>query len=244
MNIVAIIQARMGSTRLPGKVSLDLLGLTVLERVVKRIKKVKQINKIVVATTDLTSDETIVKLAHKADVEVYRGSESDVLKRYYEAAVTHHADVIIRITSDCPVIDPVIIDELIANYITGSYDYVSNTIERSYPRGLDAEVFSFASLEKAHLEAKNMEQREHVTPYIYQNPDQFSLLSVTCAKDYSNYRWTLDTTEDWELIQQIYTYFKDRDSFDWQDVLELMEIRPEIALINSHVEQKKLKGEE
>ncbi|WP_226000514.1 glycosyltransferase family protein [Paenibacillus sp. BJ-4] len=243
MNIVAIIQARMGSTRLPGKVDLNLLGVTVLERVVERIKKVKQINKIVVATTDLTTDETIVKLAHKAEVEVYRGSESDVLKRYYEAAVTHNADVIIRITSDCPVIDPVIIDELITNYITGSYDYVSNTIERSYPRGLDAEVFSFASLEKAHLEAKKMEQREHVTPYIYQNPDQFSMLSVTCAKDYSNYRWTLDTAEDWELIQQIYAYFKDRDSFDWQDVLELMETNPEIALINSHVEQKKLKGE-
>ncbi|WP_342434558.1 glycosyltransferase family protein [Paenibacillus sp. FSL H7-0442] len=244
MNIVAIIQARMGSTRLPGKVSLDLLGVTVLERVVERIKKVKQINKIVVATTDLTADETIVNLAHKAEVEVYRGSESDVLKRYYEAAVTYNADVIIRITSDCPVIDPVIIDELIKNYIMGSYDYVSNTIERSYPRGLDAEVFSFASLEKAHLEAKSTEQREHVTPYIYQNLDQFSLLSVTYPKDYSNYRWTLDTTEDWELIQQIYTYFKDRDSFDWQDIVELMETRPEIALINSHVEQKKLKGEE
>ncbi|MEK5140696.1 glycosyltransferase family protein [Paenibacillus sp. FSL M7-0134] len=244
MNIVAIIQARMGSTRLPGKVDLNLLGVTVLERVVERIKKVKQINKIVVATTDLTADETIVNLAHKAEVEVYRGSESDVLKRYYEAAVTHNADVIIRITSDCPVIDSVIIDELIANYITGSYDYVSNTIERSYPRGLDAEVFSFASLEKAHMEAKSVEQREHVTPYIYQNPDRFSMLSVTCAKDYSNYRWTLDTTEDWELIQQIYTYFRDRDSFDWQDIVELMETRPEIALINSHVEQKKLKGEE
>ncbi|QYK69659.1 MULTISPECIES: cytidylyltransferase domain-containing protein [Paenibacillus] len=244
MNIVAIIQARMGSTRLPGKVSLDLLGVTVLERVVERIKKVKQINKIVVATTDLTADETIVNLAHKAEVEVYRGSESDVLKRYYEAAVTYNADVIIRITSDCPVIDPVIIDELIKNYIMGSYDYVSNTIERSYPRGLDAEVFSFASLEKAHLEAKSTEQREHVTPYIYQNPDRFSMLSVTCAKDYSNYRWTLDTTEDWELIQQIYTYFKDWDSFNWQDIVELMETRPEIALINSHVEQKKLKGEE
>ncbi|MXO76675.1 acylneuraminate cytidylyltransferase [Paenibacillus sp. OT2-17] len=244
MNIVAIIQARMGSTRLPGKVDLNLLGVTVLERVVERIKKVKQINKIVVATTDLTADETIVNLAHKAEVEVYRGSESDVLKRYYEAAVTYNADVIIRITSDCPVIDPVIIDELIKNYIMGSYDYVSNTIERSYPRGLDAEVFSFASLEKAHLEAKSTEQREHVTPYIYQNPDQFSLLSVTYPKDYSNYRWTLDTIEDWELIQQIYTYIKDRNSFDWQDVLELMETRPEIALINSHVEQKKLKGEE
>ncbi|OBA01905.1 acylneuraminate cytidylyltransferase [Paenibacillus polymyxa] len=243
MNIVAIIQARMGSTRLPGKVNLNLLGVTVLERVVERIKKVKQISKVVVATTDLTIDETIVNLAHKAGVEVYRGSESDVLKRYYETAVTHNADVIIRITSDCPVIDPMIIDQLIKNYITGSYDYVSNTIERSYPRGLDAEVFSFASLEKAHLEAKSTEQREHVTPYIYQNPDRFSLLSVTYPKDFSNYRWTLDTTEDWELIQQIYTYFKDRDSFDWQDVLELMETCPEIALINSHVEQKKLKGE-
>lgn len=241
MNIVAIIQARMGSSRLPGKVLLQLKGHSVLYHVIKRVKAAKEIDKIIIATTNKKEDDEIVNEALKSNVISFRGSENDVLSRYYHSAVNNSADIIVRITSDCPLIDPGIISKAIKTYTEQEFDYISNTIERSYPRGLDVEVFSFDSLYEAYRNAIHPEEREHVTPYIYKHPSQFKIASFNHDLNYSDYRWTLDTPEDWMLIERIYENLYVEDNlFDWTSVLELMEKHPELPLINSHVEQKKL----
>ncbi len=243
MKIVCIVQARMGSTRLPGKVLKKLVDCSVLEQVITRIKHVSAINDIVIATTTDVQDDVIVEEAKRIGVHYYRGSEHDVLSRYYEAAKLVDADAIVRVTSDCPVIDVAIIDQLIHLFQTEPCHYLSNTLERSYPRGLDVEIFTFDSLATAYRLAEKPEQREHVTPYIYQNPDRFSLVSNTHPIDYSHLRWTLDTLEDWELIERIYEQlYKPGQIFSWHEILALMERQPELTLLNAHVEQKKLEG--
>ncbi len=175
MKIVAIVQARMGSTRLPGKVLKQLGDETVLHHVVERLKAVPLLDQIVIATTHDLQDDVMIKEAERLQVFSYRGSEQHVLSRYYEAALEYKADVVVRVTSDCPLLDPMVTNEVIGHYLREKVDYVSNTIDRSYPRGLDTEVFSFAALEKTNREAHTEAQFEHVTPYIYQNPQQFSL---------------------------------------------------------------------
>lgn len=211
MKVVCIIQARMGSTRLPGKVMLGLCGKTVLGHVIERVKMVKNIDEIVIATTTKEDDSIIVEEALKYDVKVFRGSEEDVLSRYYYAAKENDADVVVRITSDCPLIDPEIIDEMLSRfkylYKENKVDYLSNTLERTFPRGLDAEIFSFKILEDAFINAEKYHQREHVTPYIYENANKFKLVGGYQKDiDYSYHRWTLDTEEDFELIRRIYLH--------------------------------------
>lgn len=174
--IVAIIQARMGSTRLPGKVMKKMFGRTVLSHVIERVKQSEEINEIVIATSTLEQDEVISKEAKKCGVNCFRGSEDDVLSRYYFTAKENNADAVVRITTDCPLIDPSIIDKIINNYKKNSYNLVTNagidTSQRKYPRGLDTEVFSIKDLEKAFSNAIESYQREHVTPYIYiKTPD-------------------------------------------------------------------------
>lgn len=241
MRAIAIIQARMGSTRLPGKVMKKLGDKTVLEHVIRRVSNVPELDGVVVATTTLEMDDVIAQEAQTCGAKVYRGEEHDVLGRFYGAAINEQADVIVRITSDCPFIDSGIISRLLQIYQSRQYDYVSNTLERSFPRGLDAEVFSFESLEMAYQFAHESSLREHVTPYIYMNKDRFALYSYTHETDCSRYRWTLDTDEDWQLIEKMYSCLYDPEAiFKWQDALNLMNLQPELAKINEHVEQKKV----
>jgi spore coat polysaccharide biosynthesis protein SpsF len=241
MNTIAIIQARMGSTRLPGKVLRDLFGKSVLEHVITRLKKANNIDEIVVATTLLPPDEQIVEECSRLGVPVFRGSETDVLERYWQAASTFKANHIVRITSDCPLIDPSIVDSVIELLNQEGADYSSNAIRRTFPRGLDVEAFHIDSLEVAYRRADRPEQREHVTPYIYQNPQKFKLVDYVHEVDYSEYRWTLDTHEDWLMISAIYDHlYKPNEIFTWEEAIKLMLSHPELALINSHVEQKKL----
>jgi len=238
LKISAIIQARMGSTRLPGKVLNELGGMTVLARVVRRLRRAKLIDEVIVATTDLATDDPIVRECNHLDVPYFCGSESDVLDRYYQAAKAFGAEAVVRVTSDCPLIDPQIVDETIAAFRADKADYASNVIPRTYPRGLDTEVFTAAALERALLEAKEPHQREHATPYFYEHPELFRMASATADADYSRYRWTLDTSEDLELIRAIYSRFDNRDDFDWKEVLALMEREPDLADLNSRIVQK------
>ncbi|MBD1221297.1 cytidylyltransferase domain-containing protein [Virgibacillus halodenitrificans] len=242
MKVGAIIQARMGSTRLPGKVMKEIKGKTVLSHVIERVKQSKLIDDIVIATTVLDRDKAIEDEALKNGVKIYRGSEDDVLARYFLAAKESNVDVIVRITSDCPLIDPHIIDEIINFYINGSYDLVTNAgadAYRTFPRGLDTEVFSYEALETAFTNGSEMYHREHVTPYIYEHSNKIHYFKNDV--DYSKYRWTLDTKEDFELIQEVYNrLYKGKHDFYLVDIIECFEQEPKLFRINSHIEQKKM----
>ena len=244
MKVVCIIQARMGSTRLPGKVMLDLCGKTVLGHVIERVKKVENIDEIVIATTTKEEDILIIEEALKYGVKIFRGSEEDVLSRYYYAAKDNEADMVVRITSDCPLIDPEITQKIIDYYLKNkdSFDYVSNTLERTFPRGLDTEVFSFKALEKAFNETILQRDREHVTPYIWDNPNMFSLGCYKNDVDCSYLRWTLDTKDDFELIGRIYLYLYPlkKDDFGIEDILFLYEKDRELLHINNKIKQKEV----
>ncbi len=241
MKIVAIIQARMGSTRLPRKVLMELIGEPLLAHVVKRTGRAKTISNIVVATTVKQMDDVIVQLCQQNGWLCFRGDEQDVLDRYYQAAVEYQADVIVRITSDCPLIDPEIIDRVVGEYLKNpSLDYVSNTLApRTFPRGLDVEVVSFAALKCAWKEDNNHEWREHVTPYIYRHPEKFSIGTVVNDKDLSYMRWTVDTSEDLDFVLRIYEHFR-HDRFSWKEVLALLEKHPEWLEINRHIKQRQV----
>ena len=241
MTTLAIIQARMGSSRLPGKVLMDLCGTSVLARVVGRLGRSQEITQIVVATTSAPADDAIVHGCERLQVSCFRGAEDDVLGRYYECARTYPANAIVRITSDCPLIDPNLVDETIRVFRHEQADYASNVIPRTYPRGLDTEVFTFDALDRAWREAREPHQREHVTPYLYEHPQIFRLASRSGAADYSRYRWTVDTREDLELLRAIYSRFHGDDDFSWQDVIALMKREPELAELNSQVLQKSLR---
>lgn len=240
--LVAIIQARMGSTRLPGKVMLDLCGHSVLWHVVERVRRCGEAQCIVVATTRAARDDVIAEEAKCAGAQVWRGSEDDVLSRYYEAACAFDARHVLRVTSDCPLLDPQIMAEMTRTYqAQPELDYLSNFLPRRFPQGLDAEIMRMAALEAAFHEADKSYQREHVTPYIYQHPEQFKLGAFTSERDLSYLRWTLDTPEDRRLIEAIYRALFPRDRhFSTEDILSLLQDWPELASINSHIKQKSL----
>jgi len=240
MNIVAIIQARMGSTRLLGKVIMDIGGKTMLARVVERTQRAKLLDKILVATTFNSRDNPIVVECKRLDVSLSRGSEEDVLDRYYQAAKIHGAEAVVRVTSDCPFIDPDVIDKVVQAFLNQKPDYASNTIHRTYPRGLDIEVMTMDSLARAWREAAESHQRVHVTPYIYQNPDKFRIIAVNSGVDYSHHRWTVDTQEDLDFVRAVYTRFGNNDKFNWRDVLALLAQEPSLVDINRHIGQKTL----
>jgi spore coat polysaccharide biosynthesis protein SpsF len=238
--IVAIIQARMGSTRLPGKVLKDLAGETVLARVVSRLRRSGLINELLVATTDQPADDAIVEECRRCSVSVCRGDQDDVLDRYFRAAQLSGAEVVVRITSDCPLIDPEITDKTIAEFLSARPDYASNTLVRTYPRGLDTEVMSFDALARAWQAARKPYEREHVTPYIYEHPEEFRILSVVGDKDYSVHRWTVDTPEDLEFVRAVYARLKRNTKFVWRDVLNLLDLEPGLLELNRSVVQKAL----
>lgn len=246
MRTVAIIQARVGSTRLPNKVMEIISGKTVLSHVISRVKACALLDVIVIATTILPADDVIVTEAEKCGVKWFRGSEDDVLSRYYFAAQKYNAELVVRITSDCPLFDPHLLTEMLEHFNAETskgkrVDYLSNTLIRTYPRGLDAEVFTFGTIEKAHLNATKPYEREHVTPYIYQHPEMFSIHTKTSEKNFSNYRWTLDTYDDLKFIEEIYSVlYEDNELFTTAQILHLLKQRTELALLNAHVEQKKM----
>ena len=240
MRTIAIIQARMGSTRLTGKVVADLAGEPVLTRVLNRVRRAYRLDEVIVATTTRSSDEPIVKICESYGVPCFQGSDEDVLDRYYRAALQYSADVIVRITSDCPLIEPLIIDQVVEEFLhrAGEVHYASNIVpRRTFPRGLDTEVFSFDTLACAWEEDDDPHRREHVTPYIYGHPERFRIHSVEHEEDLSYHRWTIDTPEDLEFIRLIYDHFT-RDDFSWTEVLTLLERNPEWLEINRHVQQK------
>jgi spore coat polysaccharide biosynthesis protein SpsF len=248
MKVVAIIQARMGSTRLPGKVMKTLCGQSVLGHVISRVRACTPVDEVVMATTIQSQDNIIVKESKKYNIKIYRGSEEDVLTRYYIAAKEAGGNTIVRVTSDCPLFDPLVLEAMLAQFnkiIAGgdSLDYLSNTLERTYPQGLDAEIFPFSVLERDHYEAKLPFQREHVTPYIYGHPELFNLRNFANPVDLSNHRWTLDTIEDWHLLEAIYSaLWKGSRIFTTQEVLDFLESRPDLVSLNAHIKQKKLES--
>lgn len=239
--VVCIIQARMGSTRLPGKVLRPILGHPMLRWVVHRLERSRLIDDIVVATTEGDNDTPIAELCTAEGWNLFRGSEDDVLDRYHRAATQFNADTVIRVTSDCPAIDPQVVDYVTAAHLGAApaVDYTSNTLERTYPRGLDCEVFSYQTLQRAWQDAESIPAREHVTYHIYNHPQQFTLHNVRNAVDYSDHRWTVDTPEDFALITRIYEHFGHGD-FRWQEVLPLLVLNPDWVALNRHIEQKRV----
>ena len=205
-NVIAIVQARMNSKRLPGKVLMDIAGRPMLWHVINRIKHSKYVNKTIIATTTNKDDKQIEDFCKTYDIDLYRGNEDDVLDRYYQCAELWNADTIVRITADCPLIDSEIVDEVIYSYLKNkdNFDGSSNTIKRTYPRGLDTEVISFSTLKRIWNNAKKDYQREHVTIYIYEHTRQFKLYSVENDIDLSHCRWTVDEKKDLKFIKEIY----------------------------------------
>lgn len=238
-NIVAIIQARMGSTRLPGKVLADLDGQPMIERVVRRCEQIRALNDVVVAIPDSPSDDILADFLKSRHLAVFRGPEHDVLGRYRLAAETLNADVVVRITADCPLLDPDVSQEVIAAFLQAGADYASNTVMRTYPRGLDTEAFSIAALRRAARDATDPADREHVTRHIWRNPGTYRLLHVRARQDRSHLRWTVDTAEDLAFVRAVLTELRSMGSdFRYRDILTLLESRPDLARINAHVVQK------
>lgn len=244
MTITAIVQARMGSTRLPGKVLRSLCSKAILAHVIDRVRSSQAIDTIVVATTDQPADDAIAALAPALGVTLFRGSEDDVLSRFYYAAVAAKADTIVRVTADCPLFDGVLLRAMIGEFSAGRrrgerLDYLSNTLTRTYPRGLDAEIIDFAALQRAQLEATKPFEREHVTPYIYGHPESFALKNFAGAQDFSHHRWTLDTEADWQLIEAIYaTLYRADRLIATPEILDLLARQPALAALNAHIVQK------
>lgn len=241
MKVVAIIQARMGSTRLPGKVLKKVLGKPLLAYQLERVGRSTKIDEIVVATTCHSGDNPIISLCQELDIAWYRGSEEDVLDRYFRTAMIARADIIVRLTADCPLIDPFQIDKVIETYLQHDHPYrfVSNTLKRTFPRGLDTEVFSFGALKKTHQEAINPIDREHVTRYMLHHPDLFPFVNVSSSTNYSHHRWTVDTIEDYRLIKRILEEIYPRNpKFTFSDTLKVLEENPEWQLINTSIQQK------
>jgi spore coat polysaccharide biosynthesis protein SpsF len=234
---VAIVQARTGSTRLPGKILLPLLGTPVLAHVVDRLRCAQLLDDVVVATTVLPGDDAVAELAAANGWPVTRGSEDDLVSRYLDAAHAHSADRIVRITSDCPLIDPDLVDDVV-RALGPRVDYTSNSLApRTTPRGLDAEACTIEALERVDREDHDPASREHATPYLYRNPDVFRIVRVDLERDWSEHRWTLDTPEDYELLTRIFEGIG-RPDFGWREVLAIVEAHPEWSELNRHVRQK------
>jgi spore coat polysaccharide biosynthesis protein SpsF len=240
--IVTLVQARTSSTRLPGKILLPLSGEPLLIRMIERVQTSKLAGQIVVVTTEDDSDNPIVDLCNENQTEVFRGDMNNLLDRHYQAAKALNADIVLKIPSDCPLIDPEIIDFVISHYLEneGNFDYVSNLHPATYPDGNDVEVMSIAALEMAWKNATRKLEFEHTTPYLWENPDRFKIGNVTwpTGKDYSmSHRWTIDYKEDYEFIKAVYdTLYPKNKSFSLEDILNLTENeRPEIQQFNSHL---------
>lgn len=240
-----VIQARMGSTRLSGKILRDLCGKPILYHVVERLKQCKLVDEIIIATSVSKQDDVIAEYCEKNSISFFRGSEEDVLSRYYFAAKEYNLETVVRITSDCPLIDPFIVDKLIQIFNENEYEVVTNInnvdeSQRTFPRGLDAEVFTFKCLKHAFENAIERYHREHVTMYIYENFHKIYYFKN--EKNLSKYRWTVDTQEDFLFMDEVYkSLFKGKHDFFTDKIVKLMEDQPHLVEINQHIEQKKTK---
>jgi len=246
MKIGAIIQARTSSVRLPAKILKELpygSGITVLEQVIRRLKRSNKINDIIVATTVEKNNDSIINIINKEQVLCYKGSKENLLSRYYLSAKKRKLDIIVRICSDCPCVDPKIVDLVINKHIKTKAAYTSNTLIRTYPLGLDVEVFNFEVLEETYKNAKKDHEKEHVTPYIYKNRKIFKIIQVQaseklCAPDI---RITLDTEEDYALLCLMFdSLYRKNKYFDALDIINLFNKKPWLKLINKKVRQKKI----
>ena len=233
--VVAIIQARMGSSRLPGKSLAEIEKRPMLWHVIQRVKRARMVDRVVVATSTAPADDAIENMCQENGVPCYRGSENDVLDRFYHAALAEKPAKVVRITADCPLIDPEVIDRVVRRFERGDLDYASNAMVRSYPDGLDTEVFSFSVLERAWHEANKASEREHVTPYLRSEKFRTANVENDSTSLHQHYRWTVDEVEDLEFIRAVYKAFRDRETFGMKDVLELIEKNPGLEKMNSEI---------
>lgn len=235
--IFAVLQARVSSTRLPSKVIRPILGAPMLERQLERVNRSRLIEKLVVATSNEESDHPIAELCQRLGVDCFRGSLDDVLDRYYQAAKDYSPNIIVRLTGDCPLADPAVIDDGIEFFLNHSYDYVSNCVERTYPIGLDAEVFHFECLRQAWREARLPSEREHVTPFIRNHPERYAIGHFKNDIDLSRHRWTVDEPEDFKFVSAVYeALYPDNPRFSMDDILNLLKKHPELTKFNYHIE--------
>jgi spore coat polysaccharide biosynthesis protein SpsF len=258
--VVAIIQGRMSSSRLPGKILADIAGQPMLQRVFIRTSRSTTVTETIFATTTDPSDGPVAEYCDFSGIPFTRGSLFDVLDRYYQAAKQTKAAVVVRITADCPIIDPTLIDDVVNTLLEGEYDFVCNRLpppwHRTYPIGLDVEACTFKVLEKAWKEAKEPQHREHAMPYFYEgvellavsrqlsegvSPRGFRIALLNHTTDFGDYRWTVDTPEDLEFMRQVYGRFDGRDDFTWKEVLDLVHNEPDLMKINAGIQHKTLK---
>jgi spore coat polysaccharide biosynthesis protein SpsF len=231
--ILAILQARMSSTRLPGKVLKILQGKPMISHQIDRISRSKKIDKLIIATSTDKSDDSLETIAKNTNVDCFRGSLNNVLTRFYDAAFQFQPSHIVRLTGDCPLTDPKIIDQVISFYLSGNYDYVSNSVEATFPDGLDVEIFNFQTLQEAFIEAKFPSQREHVTPFINSQPNRYQLGCFKQSTDLSHLRWAVDEPEDFEFVSEVFkSLYPKNPDFGMHDVLNLIEEKPELGFIN------------
>lgn len=230
--IGCIIQARMGSTRLPGKVMKKLNEqFTVLDFVLKQIQNSKLIDKIIIATTTLSEDDIIVNFCKERKIDYFRGDSQNVLDRYYKCAKKFSLSTIVRITSDAPLIDPIIVDQVIKKFESMTFDYVCNTQPRTFPQGTETEIFSFSALEKIWHKAKLPSELEHVTPYFYTHPQEFRILNIENSENLSNFRWCIDKENDLELIRIIVKNIK-KSPILMADILKFFKEEPKFLNLN------------
>jgi spore coat polysaccharide biosynthesis protein SpsF len=261
MKVVAIIQGRMSSTRLPGKILADIGGQPMLSSVYVRTARAKTLNEVIFATTTDASDDPVAEYCDFSGIPLTRGSLFDVLDRYYQAANQAKADVVVRITADCPVIDPELIDNVVNTLLEDEYDFVCNRLPPPWtivpiPLAWMSKPVHFKVLKKAWKEAKEPQHREHAMPYFYEgvqlsamnrqlsegtSPRGFRIALLHHTTDFGDYRWTVDTPEDLEFMREVYSRFDGRDDFTWKEVLDLVHDNPELAKINAGVQHKTLK---
>jgi spore coat polysaccharide biosynthesis protein SpsF len=234
MNTIAIVQARMGSTRLPGKVLAEICGVPMLGFLLQRLSRSAELDRTVVATTTNDHDDLLVDWLESNGVSYFRGSENDVLDRFWQCARIHEADVVVRVTADDPLKDPEIIDQALSELRAAvGIDYVSNNIRPTFPEGLDIEAFTFQTLTRAHQQATLQSEREHVTPYIWKNPNQFNLRCFEMEPNLSSWRWTVDKPEDLTFIRTVMSHFGNEINTSYKDIIRLILTKPELAQINS-----------
>lgn len=238
--VVIITQARMTSERLPGKVMLPLNDRPILQYQLERLRGCKNVDALGVATVDNSTCAPIVALCDQLSIHVTGGSEGNVLSRYVKCGSEMGADVVVRITSDCPLIDPALVDMTIEDFFATGSDYCAMDIPNSYPRGVDCEVVHFSSLIHANKMAEDLQEKEHVMPYIVRRPDEYKVRYIEGDKTYGGDRYCVDTSEDYEVVVKIAETFKDHDTFGYLDVWEYLRANPDVAALNQHIEQKKL----
>ncbi len=229
--VVAIVQARLDSKRLPGKTLMDVAGHPLLVRVLERARRIPGVGRLIVATTTLEADFAIVACAETCGIESFRGHPEDVLDRFYHAANRFDAEVIVRLTADCPLLDPQVSSQVLVLFSRGGLDYASNTLPPSYPDGLDTEVFSIQALTRAWMEATLPSEREHVTPYLWKRPELFRSGCLRCTPNLSAHRWTVDDADDLEFVRTVYEQLEPIEGpcFGLARVLALLAERPDIA---------------